>query len=381
MHRLPLSLILMKPCLQMVVGPPPGMLACAWLGANVLLSALPVCGQDFMVGLSQERQESSDIRLIDSELDLRWRTTKREITVMAAVADLDVNYAPNPLDFLGVSRKLDETRTSEQITWREGLDQRWRWNFSAGGSDGFTDYRSLWLDEYYRQIFSTVRGYVPAKPDGKNVSIGGTYEYLPQSGMINWSLGYQVDGISPSYDKIIMGPLVRGRSRYQTWRLGLGSEHVLSPRLRFKEDFTALQTTARAWRYAYKAEALWAITDAWATHLDLEASREAEFHSVAASLALERDWSAKWFAGVQVRAYRDNGQVIDPSLISGAAPPIDSLQAQLTLRYSGSNVTWRVGIGPYLTRYAALTPGTIWFSSLYRDRNWCSVQAAWTLRI
>ena len=358
-----------------------GMVTRGWLAAVALLAVMPARGQDFMVGLSNEVLASPDIRLTDTSVDLRWRTKQREISVSGTAATIDEDYAPNPLDFLGISHNIRDFRAAEQLTWREGLDQPLRWNFSAGGYVGFTDFRSLWLDEYYRQLFGTLSSYQNAKPSGRNVSLGGTWEYLPQSGLLSWSIGYQGDEVSPPYDKIIGGPLLRGISHFDTWRFGLGSEHVLTPRVRFKQDLTALATTARAWRFAYKAETLWAITDNWAARMGVEGSHEARFHSVGLSLSLERDWASQWFAGFQLRAYRDNGQIISPTLISGAAPALDSLQAQLTLRYDGPRVAWRVGVGPYLTRYAALSTGAIWFSGLYRDRDWLSVQAAWTLRI
>jgi hypothetical protein len=351
-----------------------------WLVAAAMLTNMRADGQQSSVGLSNEVTKAADVFLADSELNVRWRNLQREVSLTAAAATLQMDYLPSEVDLLGKFQELEDSRCTGQLTWREGLDQPWRWIFSAGGYEGFTDYRSLWLNEYYRQLFSGTSGYQAADVGGLNASIGGTYEYLPQSGMLNWSVGWQMDDVAPPYEKTVDGPLVRGLSRYETWRYGLGSEHVLSPWLRFKQDVTAFQTTSRAWRYAYKAETACAITDTWVARLSAEGSREAGFYSGAVGLQVEHDWESRWFAGIMVRAYRDNGQILDPLLISGSPPPLDTLQALMTLRYSGPDLTMRLAVGPYLTRYAEPAPGTLRFSTLYRDRDWLNMQVSLTKR-
>ncbi len=354
--------------------------ACAWLATGISLTTTRAPAQNCLVGLSSEMQVASDVTLADCELNARWRTPRREVSVMTGLANLQMDYEPSPWDLTATFEKLEETRSSAQVTWREGLDQPWRWNFSGGGYVGYSDYRSMWLNEYYRQIFSGVPGYKQADPGGLNASIGGSYEYLAQSGMLNWSVGWQADEVAPAYDKLIGVPLQRGLSRYETWRYGLGSEHVLGSTVRFKQDAAAFGTNSRAWRFTYKAETLWAVTDTWSTRCSLEGSREAAFHSGAAAVTLEHDWDARWFAGIMTRAYRDNGQIVDPSIVSGNAPPTDTLQVQLTLRYAGDKATWRLALGPYLTHYAPPSAKTLRFTTLYRDRDWLCGQAACSWR-
>jgi hypothetical protein len=352
----------------------------SWIFALAILATTRTRAKELLCGISNEILMADDILLTDSEWNGRWRNLQREISLTAGASTIGMDYEPSPLDLLGDPATLDDTRLTGQLTWREGLDKTWRWDFSAGAYDGFTDYRSMWLDEYYRQLFSAMPGYEDASVGGWNANISGTYEYLPASGMINWSVCWQVDEVAPGYDKIIGQPLIQGLTRYETWRYGLGSEHVLSPRVRFKQDANAFQTTARAWRYAYKAETIWAATDNWALRLGTEVSKEAEFHSGAVSLLVEHDWESLWFAGIMLRAYHDNGQIIDPLLISGSSPPLETFQAQLTLRYSGPSLTMRFAAGPYLTRYAPLEPGTLRFATLYQDRDWLSLQGSLTWR-
>lgn len=323
---------------------------------------------------------ASDIQLFDSDLTIRWRNLERDLSTSIGWAPIHMDYIPSSASLIGKPADLDSNRASWQFTWREALEKTWRWNLSAGGYEGFTDYRSLWLEEYYRQLFSTVPGYREADVGGANVSVAGTYEFLPQCGMINWSLAFQTDDASPAYEKPIGADLIRGVSHYETWRFGMGSEHVLNPRVRFKQDAAAFQTTSRDWRYVYRGEVAWAVADEWSVRSAMDGSLEGGFHSGSFSLMLEKDWSARWFVGLQARAYRDNGQIIDPEIVSSSSPALDSLHIQLMLRHESERLVWRFAVGPYLTRYGGLGLANRTFDTLYRDRDWLSMQAACTWR-
>lgn len=356
--------------------------SCLLLFGAVLLtgSGTEANAENFMTSISSEWLSASDVSLLDTDFTLRRRTLDRDISASFGWAPIEMDFIPSASNLIGTPADLDDARTSVQFTWREALEETWRWNVSAGGYDGFTDYRSLWLEEYYRQLFSGLPGYRAADVRGANASIGGTYEYLPQCGMINWNVAWQSDDVSPAYEKLIGGPLVRGVSHYETWRFGLGSEHVLSPRIRFKQDAAFYHTNDRDLRYVYRGETAWAMTDEWSLRSSMEGSLEDDFHSAAVSLMMERDWNAQWFLGFQVRAYRDNGQVIDPQLMSSSSPSLDSLQLQFTVRHEGEHLVWRLSAGPYLTRYGALGTANQNFDTLYRDRDWLSMQAACTWR-
>ena len=101
------------------------------------------------------------------------------------------------------------------------------------------------------------------------------------------------------------------------------SEHVLTERLRFKQDAAAIDTTDRAWRYIYAAETAWAVADEWTMQLRLEGTKEAEFHSLLGALLVVRAWEARWFAGIGLRVYHDNGQPINLTDFGGKILVID----------------------------------------------------------
>ena len=82
---------------------------------------------------------------------------------------------------------------------RQRLGERWTLLGSGGLYDGFADYRSRWLDEYYRQQFSTIPGYQKADPKGFNVSAGLRWEYAPTTAFLQVEGGYLWDQIAPGY--------------------------------------------------------------------------------------------------------------------------------------------------------------------------------------
>lgn len=331
-------------------------------------------------GVSSELLTCDDITLNHTEAFARWTDYGREITLAGGPATTALDYLPAPTDLIGVPVHRSDTRHDLLLSWRETLSSDWQASASVGGYSGYTDYRSLWIDEYYRQLFAPVPGYQRADPHGLNASLGGSYEYLPASGRLTWSLGWQYDQVSPGYEKLIGGPLVRGRDQLDTVRLTVGSEHVLNPRLRVRQDLSFINTTARDGRQGYGAEAACALAEHWTARLRLEGVKESEFHSASAALLLEYDWSARWFAGLSLRLYRDNGQLTDPTLVSSGAPALDTRQLQASFRYAGPRLSGRLAVGPYQTRYASLSTGSAQFATLYQDRDWLALQTAlaWT---
>ena len=92
----------------------------------------PVHGQNYTIGLSSEMAYTADISLTDSEMFVRRRDSKREVTLFLGAAEIDLDYRPRPANLLGIDKNLSTLKQSGLITWREGLDQRLQWSFSGG---------------------------------------------------------------------------------------------------------------------------------------------------------------------------------------------------------------------------------------------------------
>ena len=92
-------------------------------------------------------------------------------------------------------------------------------NISGGLYDGYADFRSVWIDERFRQINETSPLYSIAQPRGWNIAAGARWEYMPASGFAQFDIVHQSDIVSPGYEWKIGQGLVRGINSLKTWGL------------------------------------------------------------------------------------------------------------------------------------------------------------------
>ena len=109
-------------------------------------------------------------------------------------------------------RELEACKPDEIVSFQEHFDRHFEvayaWDLWGaaylieGGcsDDGFTDFRSLWIDEYYRQLFAPMAGYGAAVPRGYNGGVGLRWDHVPGTGFLEFSAGWQTDQVSPAYD-------------------------------------------------------------------------------------------------------------------------------------------------------------------------------------
>src|SRR6185503_10816311 len=170
----------------------------------------------------------SSFRISARHVGARW---EGQITATSQLYDLE--YQPDiliPGLFFPVN--LSETYWAGQLALKGDLAPGWKWLANGGYYDGFADYKSIWLEEFYRQSFSALPGYEETDPWGFNVSGGTRWEYLPTAGFAQAEVAYQRDAVSPSYDKPVFEPLIRGLDLIETWIGRVSSENVLTRRLR-----------------------------------------------------------------------------------------------------------------------------------------------------
>jgi thiol-disulfide isomerase/thioredoxin len=327
------------------------------------------------VSLAFDGALSSDIQLMQESASYRIGSGMWELTLTGGLGTIGADYVPVDFDFLGKSTRLDELRGFGQ------LSGRWQWGerltvVGGGGLyDGFADYRSVWLSEYYRQQFSTLPGYESPNPSGHNVSGGVRWEYWAAVGFAQLEVGYLADRIAPGYEIDFEG-LRQGRTTLHTtsWRISL--ENVLHRRLRVLHEFRRIDTSDRDSRLGYQGTANFALGERWVARVQGGlSSEEPQFESWYAGATLEYELAAGWLVSVSARYYEDTGE-IENSNFTNAAPPLEAWQAGLGLRYVGDGWAFKLFAAPYSTRYGAFGIGTAFFANLYRDRGWGLVQAA-----
>ena len=293
------------------------------------------------------------------------------------------DYEPfKQFDFLGAPEHIYEEFNGGQASVRQRLSDSLTLTASGGAYAGFTDFRSLWLANYYKQQFNFVPGYEKPDPQGFNASSGLRWEYRPATGFAEANFLYAYDQIAPGYDfEPASGELLRGRKFLDTYAPTLRFENVLSPRIRLLDEFQVTHTSGRQPRYSYRGSINVALGERWVwrnsggyTHED--PTLRAQY----VGSTLEFELAPKWLVNVSGLYYHDTGEIENSAFVSTAAPGLDTWQAGAGLRYVGMWWSFNLSVAPIWANYQPVEVGTRPFTNLYKDRTWVSVRAAWAIQ-
>lgn len=340
-----------------------------------------VSSATYKTTLDYETLMSDDILLTDTRFELRRSDVKSSISASFSHGYIGLQYVP---EFIGVEVPKDiyDNRYTVQLQGRYRAMDQLTLMVGGGGYQGYSDYRSMWLNEHYRQLYSRVPGYEKAHPWGFNVSGGLRLEYWPSRGFIQANVVYQHDVVAPGYEARIFQPLLRQRDKYDTVSFGLSLENVLTKRLRALQEFQITNTTTRELRYSLQSSLNCALGEHYALRLALSGVKEEPvFESWSVGGTLEREWDEKWFVSLFGRYYEDTGEITTSLPGNSAAPLVRTVHAGIGLRWQGQQSAFKFVAGPYSTRYGfpSTTNTSIYsFSKLYRDRDWFSAQLSFS---
>jgi len=167
--------------------------------------------------LAVETLECGDIRLQEMNLQAEESPSSNQYVLSATEGRIDIDYAPARYDIVSQPVHRVEDRTAAELNARFSTSADLVPFAGVGGYRGFTDFRSVWLDEYYRQLFTGVPGYAHVAPQGWHAMAGGRWSYVPGSAILQLTLVQQGDTVSPGYEPQIGAPLLRGRASPVSW--------------------------------------------------------------------------------------------------------------------------------------------------------------------
>lgn len=324
-----------------------------------------------------------DISLTDSSVRFRRTQPSNELSLGVSYGTIDLDYQPADFDLISLPANLTEDRIAFEAGFKKKLPSALTFFGSGGLNHGYSSYRALWLNEYYRQYFSGVPGYEKVDPRGFNLSAGTRWEYWPENGFLQVDVMFSQDEVPSGYQIELRPPpqigteLRRTADRLYTTGARLSLENVLTPRLRLLNEFQLADTTDRDPRLAYQGSLNWAIADHWVLRsvvgLSLE---EPDFHSASFGSVLEYDWNQTWYFSLLGRYYQDNGETNNPQLFHVAPPALETFQLAAGLRWQSARWSLKLVAGPYYSRYASVEGDIKPFEKLYRDRDWILAQAA-----
>ncbi len=288
----------------------------------------------------------------------------------------EIDYEP---EIFGRATKLSTSQDTIAFDGRLTLGDHWNLIGTASYYDGYADYRSLWISEYYDQLFGAVDGYIDPSPKGVSFSLGLEWEYIPVMAKVRLTGGYSKDTIAPAYDFGENG-LVRSRPDLYTNFFQLQTENVLTNKLVMQNTFQYTNTTNREKRWSARTALNYAINDRLFMRFNGGfAVEQPTFDAYYAGLSLEYQFIDNWFLRLNGRYYEDTGE-IENSLggFTSSAPALESFELGAGLRWQGVNSALNLYVAYYQTEYEPLAEDNAFLQNLYNDRRWGIVQLSYT---
>ena len=325
---------------------------------------------------------ASDVEITSTTIGYSQKSGGTDWKVSYTHQTYGVDYEPfKQFDFLGFSERLREDYNGGQASVRQALGDRFTLLVAGGAYDGFTDYRSIWLANYYRQQFSFVPGYAQPEPKGFNAGGGLRWEYQPTTGFVEADFLYANDEIAPGYELDQATVQLRhSREILHTYSPTLKFENVLTRRIRILNEFQLTITSGREERYAYRGSVNIALGERWTSRTSFGYTHEQPtLRAWYTGSTLELELTPQWFVNIFGLYYSDTGEVENSLFISTSAPGVQSYQGGLGVRYAGKRSSFSLSAAPLRAEYDPIELGTRPFSNLYQNRTWVSVQAAWAI--
>ena len=326
---------------------------------------------------------SSDIAVTSSGASVRHKRGGTEWRLGYVHTTYDVDYRPfRQFDFLGAAESLDEESNGLQAGLKHSVSERLTLNLSGAAYDGFTDYRSLWFANYYRQQFGLAPDYDVPEPRGFNAAGGARWEYQPTTGFVEASFRYANDEIAPGYElDQLTSRLLRGREILHTYAPSLKFENVLTRRIRAQHELELRITSGREHRYIYRGSVNVALGEDWVWRASGGYTHEnPTLRAWFVGATLEYEFAPRWLLNLSGLNYRDTGEIENSLFISTSAPGLRVSQIAPGIRYLGERASLSVSAGPIWSRYDELELGSRPFTNLYNDRDWFYAQAAFALQ-
>lgn len=285
----------------------------------------------------------------------------------------DIDYVPV---LFGTNQHLSESTETYRVGLTRDWSPDWSGKLTLGAYEGYADYRSIWIAEFYKQFFGAFPDYYSPDPSGQSVDYLTEWSYLPGSGTAAFGLGYGRDVIAPgwSFDPALGKPQP-GRESLNTFHADALVEQALNPWLKTDLALTFRQTSERDPRYG--------IVNTWvaaagpvALRLTGGLTTEApSFDAAYGSALVEWNFQPQWYVRLGYRVYSDNGE-IESSGFNALAPPVDSTEVFTSLLWDKGDFAVLASVGLLDTDYDDLSEDNEFFGNLYRDRQWLTFRLA-----
>lgn len=288
----------------------------------------------------------------------------------------DVEYVPSTTGF-----NNNLTEDNHQISFSLGKE----WNdsfsstFSASGYRGFTDFRSIWTSEFFRQSFQFFPDFEDPDPFGFSATLGTTYTLPNEIDTIAVDIGYSRDRIAPGFEvSEFTGRLESSEDILETYSVGLTGNFYITNKITSQVFARVAFVTDREVRTQLRANLAWSLLDNLTLRGEYGATYEpADFEAFFGGLSLNYQITSNLEASLGYRIYQDSGE-ITTSNFNTAAPGVETREAFVSLLYSQGPHSLRASVALLDTDFDPVTIANIPFENLFQDRDFLALRAAYS---
>ena len=334
----------------------------------------------FQTGLSRVDIEtdglmSDDVNVYRSAVSYQIVSGKWTIGGTAGQTRHDIDYNPNVTT--NPSERDERTQDYSLSIEREWSDSV---SVSLSGSyyNGFTDFRSLWISEFFRQSFQDFPQYREADPQGFSVGLGTVYTFANGVDTLSVDLGFARDRIAPGWE--IGGPRFNEaestNDRLETISGSVELENVITRSLKTRQTVRLSEVTNRQLRVQYQTDWAWRFAPQFVLRAELGGAYERpDFEAYFGSANVVYEVNEQLQLSLGFRLYSDTGEITS-SNFNTAAPGFDSDELSISVRWTNGQIAARASVGFYDTHFDESQIENISFANLYSDREFIAFRLA-----
>lgn len=345
------------------------------LGQMLCSAEIPWFAQAKEAEFSAELLAADDIQVQSYQLSYSGAEGPWKLGVDVGWNQYQIDYVPV---LFGSSVSLDEGTRQAGISLDYKWNERWTSSVYWNGYDGFGDYRSLWISQFYQQFFETFSQYERPDPHGNSLGASTAWNFQPGTGKAELSLQYRHDHIAPgwSFNPVIAAPEA-GEETQETILGKLRVEQVINPWLKSEIAVNWQDTSARENRYGINTTWAAAVGDVGfrlsGGYTEEAPALEAYYLSSLCEWNLRPQWTI--FGGYRI--YRDTGE-IEASGFNAQAPVLNSFEVFVGVLWERGDLNFSGTLGYLQTNYDKLDEDNQFFGKLYKDRDWLTLRIAAT---
>lgn len=355
----------------------------AVLDAQDALSAdslAPLLGDETSVDIESDGLAGDGIDIYRTALRLQQTRGHWQIEAGYAFTTHSVDYS-DPTGFTQ-DRHLHTQTNEGSLTLSRRFGEKVEVSLSGSVYDGFADYRSVWLSEYYRQNAGFLypdEGYENTDPGGYSISLGATWDLNPGVTRLTASLGYSSNDIAPGwFFNPDTGLADSSDPQLDTFSASVAWEQAINGRTRNQLSLRFSQITDRRLRIQLRETIAYALTDRIVLRGEAGYSEERpDFQSYYGGLTFSYEITPQWQVSLAGRFYHDSGEVVAGNFNS-AAPEVDTRELSASLYWQGLSTSARISVGLFSSDFGTVDIVNRPFEALYSDRDQLATRIAVT---